>query len=104
MKEYDLVERSKVYSYLPKHISGAEIATTGAELDIWNKAVDEAHRAVEKVPKAMVDVEALTKTEFVETYSGAVITYAECRRCRQNFTYLTDNPFNCCPYCMARRE
>lgn len=42
-------------------------------------------------------------TEFKEIFKGTRIETVECARCGQMFQYPTDNPFNFCPICGARK-
>ena len=99
---YDLIERATALHYLPRPINNEIIFTTDAERDVWNKAIEESVSAIKRTPKsAFLPV---IPTKFRTVYQGVILTYATCERCGQTLTYPTDNPFNCCPYCMARRE
>lgn len=100
----DLIERSQVYKYLPEKLRHNILIDSEHDIDIWNKAIDEVCLAIKRVPKADINTEALNRTWFNVNFSGSAITYAQCIRCKRHFTYPTDDPFNCCPYCMARRE
>lgn len=101
--EHDLIERSEIFKYLPKRLRRGNLLDSERDMEIWNKAIDEVTSAIKRVPKAGVNVEALNTTWFEVGFKGAAITYAMCCRCKRHFTFPTDDPFNCCPYCMARK-